>query len=96
MPLYDYHCSRCGHDFEGVSRIEERYFMSCPKCKKEDVSIQIRTFRQPIKFPEGFWHGLAGSPYITSMGQLREEVKKASTDRFTECSSAYDDGYRRG
>ena len=42
MPIYEYHCKRCGHDFEylvlGGSEPE-----SCPSCSKNDVCRLMST-----------------------------------------------------
>jgi len=32
MPLYDYKCKECDHEFEEVRKIKDRYEVSCPKC----------------------------------------------------------------
>lgn len=32
MPLYDYECNDCGHEFEEFQTISERHNMHCPKC----------------------------------------------------------------
>lgn len=38
MPLYEYHCNRCG-DFDAAARIAERRLQPCPECGA--LSIQI-------------------------------------------------------
>ena len=36
MPLYNYHCSNCGHDFEAMKPIAERFWKEpCPSCKMD-------------------------------------------------------------
>ena len=32
MPLYQYRCAGCGHDFEILTAIEKRDGVRCPKC----------------------------------------------------------------
>lgn len=90
MALNDYECNECGFQVESTEKT------MCPKCGNTTRVIFLTSLRQHIKFPEGVFLGLPNTPYITSMRQLREEVKRAGKDRFTECYSKYDDGYRRG
>jgi putative FmdB family regulatory protein len=39
MPVYDYHCSKCGHDFQVVERMSEheKAKPKCPECKSVKV-----------------------------------------------------------
>ncbi len=33
MPLYDFACCACGHEYEAILKIEEPYnHLECPKC----------------------------------------------------------------
>jgi len=32
MPMYDYHCKVCGHNFEVHQSITEKPMAECPKC----------------------------------------------------------------
>ncbi|MBQ3667827.1 MAG: zinc ribbon domain-containing protein, partial [Clostridia bacterium] len=32
MPLYQYRCTKCGHDFELLTTIDKRNEACCPKC----------------------------------------------------------------
>ena len=34
MPLYEYECDACGHEFEELQRMSERPIRKCPKCRK--------------------------------------------------------------
>lgn len=34
MPIYDYACKACGHEFEREQRIHDAPVRKCPKCKK--------------------------------------------------------------
>ncbi len=33
MPIYDYQCQKCGHEFEREQRIVEDPIKTCPACK---------------------------------------------------------------
>lgn len=46
MPLYNYHCYKCGYDFEKDVNIDSRYeptLSVCPRCKEYTVKKLIGT-----------------------------------------------------
>ena len=42
MPLYDFTCRVCRHDFEALVRNAQP--VACPACKSEDVERHLSTF----------------------------------------------------
>jgi putative FmdB family regulatory protein len=42
MPLYDYECRSCGHEFETLVRTGST--PECPKCHGHDLERQLSTF----------------------------------------------------
>jgi len=42
MPLYDYHCRACGHEFEALVRSGDS--PSCPACRSSDLEKLLSTF----------------------------------------------------
>ena len=42
MPIYEYHCSRCG-DFEVMQRISERPLRICPTCRRKVTKLISNT-----------------------------------------------------
>jgi putative FmdB family regulatory protein len=34
MPIYEYHCNSCDHDFEVIQKITDHPIRKCPKCGK--------------------------------------------------------------
>ncbi|HEU4342215.1 MAG TPA: FmdB family zinc ribbon protein [Candidatus Binatia bacterium] len=46
MPIYEYCCRRCGHDFEQIV-LSRREPVNCPKCNSEAVDKQLSTFSSP-------------------------------------------------
>ncbi len=47
MPIYEYHCSSCGHDFEKMESITKESRVSiCPKCSKEaERKISVTSYQ---------------------------------------------------
>ncbi len=43
MPLYDYHCRACGHEFEVLVRPGDEG-LACPSCKGRDLEKLLSTF----------------------------------------------------
>ncbi len=41
MPVYEYRCNKCGHEFEEFQRITEDPIRKCPKCGKQTVERLI-------------------------------------------------------
>jgi putative FmdB family regulatory protein len=42
MPLFDFHCRTCGHDFEALVR--PQHVPACPKCQGQDLEKQLSSF----------------------------------------------------
>ena len=38
MPIYEYRCSACGHEFEILQKISDRPLTECPACGKSTLS----------------------------------------------------------
>ena len=36
MPIYDFHCRACGHEFEAISRAQDPP-VACPSCRGQDL-----------------------------------------------------------
>lgn len=46
MPIYEYHCSDCGHDFEKLVRFSDLKIDTpeCPDCQSENTNKRMSTF----------------------------------------------------
>ena len=43
MPIHDFRCNRCGHEFEGLSRPQDPP-VTCPKCASGDLEKLLSGF----------------------------------------------------
>ena len=43
MPLYDFHCRGCGHEFEALVRTGDAAPV-CPSCKGQDIERLLSSF----------------------------------------------------
>src|SRR5438477_4415798 len=41
MPIYEYACAACGHQFEEWQKMSDKPIRVCPKCKKKKVEKLI-------------------------------------------------------
>jgi putative FmdB family regulatory protein len=45
MPLYEYRCDRCEHDFEILQRLNaDNTGLECPECGSESLAKQFSSF----------------------------------------------------
>lgn len=44
MPLFDFRCRACGHEFEALVRPQDGSPPQCPKCRGADLERLIPTF----------------------------------------------------
>ena len=47
MPLYDFKCPECEHEWEQFSKITQRNFILCPQCHEVRGVVQITTVAKP-------------------------------------------------
>lgn len=50
MPIYDYHCEACGHEFEALVRTSTTE-IDCPKCGAPKARKQLSVFATPSSGP---------------------------------------------
>lgn len=41
MPIYEYVCDQCGHEFEAIQKISEDPLKTCPQCKQDSLRKKI-------------------------------------------------------
>lgn len=44
MPIYEYHCRKCGHAFEHLARTMSAAAPACPKCGAQKPQKQLSVF----------------------------------------------------
>ena len=42
MPIYEFHCRACGHDFEAIVRVGAS--ATCPSCQSAEVERELSLF----------------------------------------------------
>ncbi len=41
MPIYEYVCSKCGHEWDAIQKFSEKPLTACPKCSKKAAKRKI-------------------------------------------------------
>lgn len=41
MPIYEYHCNNCNHQFETIQKMNEDELVECPKCNEPKLKKLI-------------------------------------------------------
>jgi len=85
MPIYEYACSACGHQFEEWQKMADKPVRTCPKCKAKKVERLIS--RTSFQLKGGGWYSdLYAGPKpngATDQGASKDstskEAKAAST-----------------
>lgn len=71
MPIYEYQCNKCHHDFEVIQKINDDPVSSCPKCASKKI--------QKLVSPAGFQ--LKGTGwYVTDFKNNDRPKPPASTN----------------
>lgn len=55
MPVYEYACQQCGHEFEEWQKMSDPAVSVCPKCKAKKVERLIS--RTSFQLKGGGWYG---------------------------------------
>jgi putative FmdB family regulatory protein len=64
MPIHDFRCRQCGHEFEGLSRPQDPP-VACPKCRSEDLE----------KLMSGFAVSSAESRAANALDSRRRQIR---------------------
>jgi len=41
MPIYEYQCSACGHEYEALQKMSDEPLSICPECNKPELKKKI-------------------------------------------------------
>jgi len=74
MPMYDYVCKACGHEFEYMQSMSDDPLKTCPKCEKDEVIRKITGGTGVIFKGTGFYK----TDYANKKGEPKKETKPAA------------------
>jgi putative FmdB family regulatory protein len=73
MPVYEYACEKCGHEFEAEQRITDDPIKTCPVCKARKVKRLISQTSFVLK--GGGWYS---DLYSSGSGKKKDEKSESS------------------
>ena len=80
MPIYEYRCPDCGHQFEAIQKMSDDPIRVCPECKGEQVKKLISQTSFVLK--GGGWYkdhyGLKGGGGSSSDSSSKSSSKSSS------------------
>jgi putative FmdB family regulatory protein len=79
MPIYEYRCDKCEHEFEAEQRITEEPLRICPKCRARKLRRLISQTSFVLK-GGGWYSDLYGSSKAKSDAPSSESSAPASAD----------------
>jgi len=90
MPIYEYACAACGHEFEEWQKMSDAPVRTCPKCKKKKVERLIS--RTAFQLKGGGWYAdlYSSSKPGESKGDSGEKAEK--TEKAEKSDSGKDAG----
>ena len=112
MPVYEYACEKCGHEFERQQRITEDPVKTCPKCKAKKVRRLIS--RTAFVLKGGGWYsdlyssakpgadgesksdGDASKAAASGSGEAKSEAKPETKDTTPKPSGGKGKGKSKG
>ena len=75
MPIYEYHCEACGHEFEVMQKITDKPVHVCESCKKPKARRMIS--QSSFQLKGGGWYS-----------DLYSSSSKTKSDSSTSTSSS--------
>ena len=98
MPIYEYRCGACGHEFEILQRMSDQALTECPSCGKSSLSKLVSAagfqlkgsgwyvtdFRDSKKSRDGTKASDANAPEGSSAGAKSESHSDSSADAGTK------------
>ena len=86
MPIYEYQCAACGHQFETLQKISDKPFSECPDCGKDALTklISASAFR------------LKGSGWYETDFKTGKKKNVAQSDKKAKPDAKKDSGTKTG
>ena len=85
MPIYEYACGKCDHEFEVEQRISEDPVKTCPRCRSRKVKRLISRTSFALKGSGWYSDG-----YSSSKGKSDSKSPSESSSSSSESSSTSD------
>jgi len=90
MPIYEYQCQSCGHQFEKLQKISDPVLKQCPNCEKPELNKLISAAGFKLKGTGWYETDFKGSKsqkddvknsHTTSSSKKEESPAKKKSDK---------------
>ncbi len=96
MPIYEYQCTDCEHEFETIQKISEDVLTTCPNCSKESLVKKISAAGFRLKgggwyetdFKSGARKNVSGDDKGSSSSTKKSDSSSASSSAGSSSSSS--------
>ena len=83
MPIYEYQCSNCGHQFEAMQKISEEPLKDCPECHQPKLNKLVSAAGFQLKGT-----GWYVTDYSAKGKSKASEESKANSNAGTQTTSS--------
>ena len=97
MPLYDYKCQDCGHEFEALQSMKDDPLTTCPVCENESLKKMVSA--PAFSFKGGGWYkdlygsaGASDKSSDSSKSSSGSDTKTTSSTKSDSSTSKSDSG----
>jgi putative FmdB family regulatory protein len=80
MPLYDYKCNKCAHQFEVLQSMKDKTLKKCPECGNNSLKKLVSGGAGLIFKGSGFYLTDYKSKSKDKKPEIKSEVKKETKD----------------
>ena len=74
MPLYEYHCDACEHEFEALQKMSDAPLTRCPKCEQGQLQKMVSAAAFQLK---------GSGWYVTDFKDKKSNNTAAAADKTT-------------
>ena len=87
MPIYEYGCAECGHEFEEMQKFSDPPLQDCPQCEQPTAQRKISISAFHLKGGGWYKDGYGHSTSESSDGEAKTE-KSGGTEAKSEASGS--------
>lgn len=84
MPIYEYVCSKCGHEWDAIQKFSEKPLTTCPKCAKKAAKRKISASAFHLKGSGWYVTDYKGGGAKSDSGEKPAETSETKSESKTE------------
>ncbi len=83
MPIYEYQCQACGHEYEALQKMSDSPLVDCPACAKPELKKKVSAAGFRLKgggwYETDFKSGNKRNVSSDNKSSTKSDTKKASS-----------------